>query len=251
MDRSEILYAAVQMPLVALSFWSSWFIIPSVALAAIYGMASMKTAKATDHRLLSFSRSLSKSCANTGVNRALDESISSAAAPAEIRELAVRARLGDIDGAGCANAKRRQNPAVRELYEILALGLRSGMDISNNLRVFTSNLEAETESRNRMARNSLNMDVLSRMGIAFFVPLFGGIGASIIGASGSIAGSNVALLKQSFEIVLIIYIAVMSYVMNSFRPSGRPGDAIVGSVQSAAIGSAIMRLSSSIITYAI
>ncbi len=251
MDRSGILYAAVQIPLVLLSFWSSDFIIMSIGLAALYGFASMKKSGATDHQLLSFSRSLSKSCSNAGVSHALSESASSPTAPAEIRALAVRSWLGDIGSADNDNVQKPQNPRVRELYEILALGLRSGSDISSNLRSFVSNLEAEMESKNRMMRNSLNMDVLSRIGIAFFVPLFGGIGASIIGASGSIMGSNMSLLKQSFEATLVIYITVMSYVMNSFRPSGRPGNAIIGSIQSAAIGSAIMRLSSSIITYAI
>ncbi|MCL4365184.1 MAG: hypothetical protein M1569_02965 [Candidatus Marsarchaeota archaeon] len=246
MDRSEIVYAAAQIPLVTLSFFSWKFIAVSMSIAVAYWYLHIRAEKSEEYGILSFSKSLSRLCAEKGINHALAEALNGQSSPNEIKELSIRTKLGGGD-----TCQRPSNPLISELYDMLMLGLQRGMDISKDLKMFTANLEADLESKNRIMRNSLNMDVISKVGIAFFVPLFGGIGASIIGASGAILNSDVALMKSSFEMLIVIYVAVMSYVTIRFRPFGRQGNAIIGSIQAAAIGAAIIVMSSSIITYAI
>ena len=241
-----MVYAAIQIPLVTLSFFSWKFIAVSISIAAAYWYLHISAEKSDEYGILSFSKSLSRLCAEKGINHALAEALDDKSAPDEIRELSIRTKLGGVD-----TCRRPSNPLISELYDMLLLGLQRGMDISKNLRMFTANLESDLESKNRAMRNSLNMDVLSKVGISFFVPLFGGIGASIIGASGAILNSDVVLVKNSFEMLIVIYVAVMSYVTVHFRPFGRQGNAIIGSIQAAAIGAAIIVMSSSIITYAI
>ncbi len=246
MDEYQLIYSAIQLPLVILSFRYWEIMVLSVACATIYWIASLKRPKSKDYQILAFSKSLQRLCAEKGLNHALHESTSGSSAPQDVKDFAVRSALGDID-----NVHKSQSPHVHELLEILSLGLQSGIDVSNNIRMFVSNLESWIDSRNRMLRNSLNMDMLSGIGVAFFVPLFGGIGASIIGASGSITGMNAAALEHSFEVILVVYIAVMSYVRSSFSAYAVPGNPIIGSIRAAAIGTAIIGVSSSIINYAI
>ena len=66
-------------------------------------------------------------------------------------------------------------------------------------------------------QGSLNMNTLSSFGISFFVPLFGGIGSSIISGSGAILGMAATPQVVPFQTVILIYIAIMSYIMCSFK----------------------------------
>ena len=167
--------------------------------------------------------------------------------PKELRALKRRFMLGELDISG---SKKSDNQSINEFIDIVSLGLQGGTSIRNNLNLFISRLEAEADSRNKEIQGSMNMDTLSTFGISFFVPLFGGIGSSIIGASGSIIGASTSELAKSLQIILLVYIALMSYVMGIFRSSGA-GEAAFKSLQNAIIGAAIIRTVANFMVYAI
>lgn len=223
------------------------FLIISAVFSLLYTYFQSKRGKNSDYQILSFCNELYRCYAKKGMGKALAECAKLGSAPNEIKELSKRNVLGDIEN----NCKSSSDPNIRELCEIITFGLSSGADISNNLKTFISCLESDIENRNRVLQNSLNMDTLSRIGIIFFVPIFGGIASSIIGASGMILSSEVSTLKRSFQLIIIIYIALMSYIMNSFGMNGKSKNAALNALQTTIIGASIIRLSSSIITYAI
>ncbi len=247
MDRTKTIYiiAGLAAAIASLFWWV--LIIPAAALSIAYSIACKPASRAKDSRLLAFAREFNSECSRKGLNSALNGKAEEPNSPEELRELKRRYMLGDL---GLQGHKKSPSPSANEFLDIVTLGLQSGTSIKNNLSLFVSRLEADAESRNKEIQSSMNMDTLSAFGISFFVPLFGGIGSSIIGASGSIIGASTAELAKSLQVILLVYIALMSYVMGIFRNSGR-NEAAFKSFQNVIIGAAIIRTVANFMVYAI
>ena len=134
--------------------------------------------------------------------------------------------------------------------EIIEISVQSGTDIKNNLDMFISRLESDIENGNQAMQGSLNMNTLSSFGISFFVPLFGGIGSSIISSSGAILGANATPQVIPFQAVIVIYIAIMSYMMYAFKPASGETP-LFRSFQATIIGAGIIKASAAFMAYAI
>jgi hypothetical protein len=232
--------------LAASSIWW-WMLIASALLALAYNLSSRPSAKAGKHELLAFARSFRYDVQRSDLNSALCRSINDSNAPTDIKELAKRSALGELSQGSythCADSN------ISELAAIIVAGIQGGADIRNNLDQFISRLESDIENGNRADLNSLNMDGLSSVGVSFFVPMFGGIASSIISGSASINGMQAQNVVIGFQAVIIIYVAVMSYLMDAFKNSANK-DPLFMSFQAAVIGAGIIKASSSFISYAI
>lgn len=246
MNRTTAVYLAIALATLAASaFW--WgFIIASAASTLAYNIIMRSGSKRHDHELLAFSKEFARVCGSHGTSLALSKCAKDPSAPKEVRELSQRVRLGHselCDSIPCSDGN------IKELLEIIGMSIQNGTDIKNNLRLFISRLEADAESKNQLAQSSLNMDTLSVFGVSFFVPLFGGIGASIISGSGAILGTS-SFSTSTFEMIIVAYIAVMSYIMHIFR-SGKAYESLFSSFQTTVMAAGIIRLSAAFMAYAI
>jgi hypothetical protein len=247
MDRIKAvcIVAELATAIASLVRWES--IIASAGIAVLYSLLSRSRTRDRTNELLVFAREFEAACARKGLNSALKEKSTESNAPEGLREIERRLAAGDIEA---REYKRSGDTNVDEFLDIIATGLGSGTDIRSNLGLFVSRLETEMHSKNKAIQSALNMDSLSTLGMAFFVPLFGGIGTSIIAASGSIIGSSTASLARSFQIIILLYITLMSYVMALFRECGRNEPAL-RAFQVALMGAAIMRTAAGFMIYAI
>lgn len=247
LDREKYAYAAVQMSLLAVSMLVGYMLIASVASSIMYFYLCRKREKKQDYDLLVFAKSLRKELEGRGLRQALRKASAMASAPRPFKIMAKRMDIGDsLDEFGVAEVSED----AAELGEIVSFGVSSGSNIGSSLNAFISNMENRMEGRNRMMQNSLSMDSLSYIGVAFFVPLFGGICESIIVASGAMSAASLYSAARFFGIIVTAYIALMSYVMNAFRIEDR-GSAFVNALQVTIIGTAVMRMASGLISYAI
>ena len=155
--------------------------------------------------------------------------------------------LGQVDFGG---SKICEDKNIQELMEIIEISVQNGTDIRNNLSMFISRLESDMENSNQSIQSSLNMNGLSSLGISFFVPLFGGIGSSIINSSSSILGAGQSTETIAFQVVIVAYIAIMSYIMEAFK-RGNAQSALFKSFQAAIIGAGIIKTSAAFMAYAI
>ncbi len=247
LDKLKTIYIGAELVTVFISIIWWEFIIAAAMLALAYRLILRSAARRKDYELLAFARELLNSCGKKGMHAALGEASRLPSAPKEFKEASGRSMLGETDVLGHCMSK---DPEKNELMGIVAMGLQQCHDVRKNLKLFVSRLESDMENKNKHVQNSLNMDILSSFGVSFFVPLFGGICASIIGASGTISGLSTAMATKSFEIVVIVYVALMSYIMGLFKEE--PGDnPLFRSFQATIIGAAIMRVASAFMIYAI
>lgn len=247
MDRTGMACALAELASLALSLVRWEAMIASAAIALAYGFLRRSRHARGYNELLAFARELDRELSGKCLSAALREASRSPSCPKELRDISRRSMLGDFE----QNARHASaDPETRELAELVSMGVSRGADIRKGLKAFIQRLEADIESRNAVTQNSLNMNSISSIGVFLFVPVFGGIGASIIGASGAIAGPLAAGTAFPFEAVVVFYLAVMGYVMQLFRKDREISPAI-GSIQAAIIGAAIIRSVSTVVAYAI
>ena len=247
MDKTRAIYVFAESATAAASliWWES--IIASAIIALSYNIISKSKSKAKSNELLAFAKGFRAVCSGKGLNSALRYKSKDSNAPEELKLIERRLAAGDI----CPSEyNKSEDRNVNEFIDIIIAGLQSGTDPKNNLSLFISRLENEIYSRNKSIQSSLNMDTLSILGISFFVPLFGGIGTSIIAASGSIIGASTSVIAKSFQVILLIYIALMSYIMALFKESGK-NDPAISAFQGVLIGAAIMKTAANFMIYAI
>ena len=243
----NIIYIAVILVTLSMSIIQWWFLALSAVIALAYSSFRKTGPKNKNLELLAFAKDLKESINSNGLNAALYRSIKSSTAPKEIKELSRELMLGKV---AFGNPKCCEDKKTEELIEIIKISLQYGTSIENNLDMFISSLESDIESSNQTIQSSLNMDTLSSFGISFFVPLFGGIGSSIMSNSSSILGPNTNLGTAPFQAIVLAYIAIMSYIMGSFKmKNGRM--ALFDSFQTVLIGAGIIKASAALMAYAI
>lgn len=247
MDKLKITYLLAVSIALAMSIISWWLLVAAAGISIVYNLAGTPHSRKSDHKLLAFAKEFKEDIYERGLNAALSRSIRSDSAPNELKELSKRAMLGEI---GPAMPIHCEDDNTKELIEIIGISLQNGTDIKNNLDLFISRLESEMENKNQSIQSSLNMNTLSILGVSFFVPLFGGIGSSIISSSGILLGTASTPQVIPFQAVVVIYIAVMSYTMYAFdREKGK--SALFNSFQTTVIGAGIIKASAALMAYAI
>ena len=127
----------------------------------------------------------------------------------ELREAARAYLLGDF----CCEKNAKQLNHVGELKSMLTYGIVSGSDISESLKMMKSRLEYETGVLSAIKEHAGSMELLAYVGVVFFVPLFGGISASIMGsltAMGSI-GAPIG----GFMLIILTYVTLVLCITTS------------------------------------
>jgi len=247
LNKPKMIYLIATSITLVMSLIHWWFLIISAMGSVAYGLLCKSGSKRRDHELLAFAKEFREISHRDGLNAALSRSLKSDSAPKELKELSGRMMLGQVS---IGDSRLCEDKNTRELMEIVEISVQNGTDIGNNLNLFISRLESDMENGNQSMLNSLNMNTLSSFGVSFFVPLFGGIGSSIMGSSGVMLGTSSMPQVIPFQAVVVIYIAIMSYIMNAFKPvSGQTP--LFGSFQAAIIGAGIIKASSAFMAYAI
>lgn len=246
MNRTELaICAAIVISLLA-SYLSWKFLILSSILAILYPLASRIEKKTDDHTVLACAKELRDSCKTRGLNSSLVSLSKNKSCPNALRAASRMLLMGHADP---VLSEGSGGGSLDELTELISSGVRSGLDIKNSLDMFISKLELRIDSQNSAMQGSLNMNTLSKLGVNFFVPVFGGIGASIMSGSTAILGSLHPPTTQ-FELLMVLYVGMMSFVMSMFD-SGRFKDDINGSFRAAIIAGGIIKTSAALMAYAI
>jgi hypothetical protein len=241
-----MIYLIVTSITLAMALIRWWFLILSAMISVAYNLLCRSDSKKRDHELLAFAKEFREMSRGEGLNAALAGSLKSDSAPKELRELSKKMMLGQIS---LGDSRLCEDKNTRELMEIIEISVQNGTDIKNNLNLFISRLESDMENSNQSMQNSLNMNTLSSFGVSFFVPMFGGIGSSIISGSGAILGTaSVPVIP--FQTVIVIYVAIMSYVMCAFKP-GNGQSPLLRSFQATIMGAGIIKVSAAFMAYAI
>ncbi len=247
MDKIKAVYISIALATLAMSILWWWLLVLSAIIMLAYGMLPGSRPKNRDHELLAFTKEFSESVRKEGLNPALSRTLSAQSAPKEIKELSKSIMLGKVD---FSDSLPCEDKNTKELMEIIEISVQNGADIRNNLNMFISRMESDMENTNQSMQSSLNMNSLSSLGISFFVPLFGGIGSSIISSSGSILGAGQSAETTAFQVVIVAYIAIMSYIMEAFK-SGGSRSPLFKSFQAAIISAGIIKASAAFMAYAI
>lgn len=245
MDWKGILFITAGCAALALSAAAWEFAAVALVIALVQKAGLHRQRQSGDSKLLAYAKSLEARHSRQGLLRSLAESSRCDPVPAAISSLSLRAMYGGI---GPCQFNASGSRSAIELATMIDACLCNGASMKGSISRFISRLQAELELRNRMLQSSLAMDALSGLGLSIFVPMFGGIGASIISASGSIIGSGAYAAVLPFEAVIVIYVAVMSYTASAFGGASRGA---ASALQSAITGAAIIRIAAALTTNAI
>lgn len=98
-----------------------------------------------------------------------------------------------------------KNAYETELEGMIAFHLNKGKSIRKSLELFCSRLENEINIENRLNAKTGGMRALTYAGLLFFLPLFGGISSSILGASLNTLNGGVRLFQQHFLMAIASY----------------------------------------------
>ena len=246
MNRKTIaIFIAMVISLIA-SLLSWKFLVLSAALALLYPLTMSIEKKTDDNELLIYARELRDLCKTKGLTPSLASISKNKSYSKGFRTAACKLLMGHIDS---DPVTKGPNENTGELTELISSGVQSGFNIKNSLDMFISGLESKMDAQNGAILGSLNMNTLSKFGVCVFVPLFGGIGASILSGSTAILGSLHSPTAQ-FEFLIAFYTGVMSFVMSLFG-SGGLIDNINGSFRATIIAGGIIKASSVLIAYAI
>lgn len=108
------------------------------------------------------------------------------------------------------------NSSFGEFLEILLFGIDSGKNISKNLEFFIHKLENEISKANRIKSKVSGLNLLTYAGMVFFIPLFGGISATILTTSLNLMNSSMQVLKERFLLVIDAYTSIILYTNRFF-----------------------------------
>ncbi len=246
MNKTEAFtYAAIAAFLLASSL--SWkFLALASILAILYPLAAKVKMKTGDHAVLACAKELRDSCKRRGLSSSMLHLSNSSTCPVALKS-ALRAIL--MGNHGKLHIVKSGNDNLDELIELISSASDGGFDVKNSLDIYISKLESEMDLHNSAMQGSLNMNTLSQLGVNFFVPLFGGIGASIMSSSTSILGSLHPPTIQ-FELLIVLYSGMMSFVMSIFG-SGSAADNAGSALRSAVIAGGIIKASAALMAYAI
>ena len=210
--------------LAAILFGAYYLYIPEVALLAvhIYTMLRKSHNEKKDSLLLSraiLSRKISPILALGDLKQGSEVS-------RKLYYMLKRQRLGETkampdSGDTC--------PYSRELLNLISTGLNSGKSIKKNLELLAERFEYELKLENRFNSKIGGMRTLTYTGLAFFLPMFGGISSSILGASLGLAGGYPVFFEKSFLACIGVYTALALFISSSFS---KPGSGLIDRVYS-------------------
>ena len=238
-------YLAIAASLLA-SYLSWKFLLLASILAIFYPLAAKVERRIGDHAVLAWAKEFRDSCKRRGLSSSMLHLSKSSSCPAALKSSLRALLMSDHDP---AHILKSGNDNLDELIELISSGANGGFDIKNNLDMYISKLESKMDLHNNTMQGSLNMNALSKLGVNFFVPVFGGIGASIMSGSTSILGSLHPPTTQ-FELLIVLYSGMMSFVMSMFG-SGSVADNVGSALRAAVIAGGIIKASEALMAYAI
>lgn len=150
---------------------------------------------------------------NNGVIRAMQRA---GANNKDISRLAKAAMLGSSS----ISVEDKTDSEFKQFVAILQNGIRSGADISEDIKLLNSRIEDAGGVERMVKEKTEGMHAVSQLGIAFFFPMFAGISLSIMQNALGILASNPVSTAFSFSV--IVYIALILFISASFSsPSSR------------------------------
>ena len=198
-------------------------ILETALLAAhIYAMLRKSHNEKKDTLLLSraiLSRKMSQTPALTGLNQGSEVS-------RKLDSMLKKQQLGELNA---TPDPVETGPYSREFLNLISTWLNSGKSIKKNLELLAERLEYELKLENRFNSKIGGMRALTYAGLAFFLPLFGGISSSILGTSLGLAGSSSVILERNFLACVGIYAALALFINSSFS---KPGSGIIERIYS-------------------
>ena len=127
----------------------------------------------------------------------------------ELREVARTYMLGDF----LREEEAKQHSHIDELKNMLSYGIVSGRDICESLKMMKGRLEYEAGVLSAIKEHAGSMELLAYVGVVFFVPLFGGISASIMGSLTTMGGGGVQ--AGGFMLIILIYVTFILCITSS------------------------------------
>lgn len=225
----------------------SWkFLVVSSAFALFYQLTTNTERKNMDDIALSCAKELRDLCRIHGLNHSLLLMSNSRSTPKELRKASRMLLLGHTEQ---DLLEKCGEEGMDELIELIVNYVHAGHEISKGLDMLISDLESKIDYKNKNTQSSLNMDTLSIFGIYFFVPVFGGIGASIMSGSMDILGAVHSPVVQ-FEALMVLYASIMAFIMSLFR-SEKFAQSAFDSLKAAIIAGGIIKASAALVAYAI
>lgn len=115
----------------------------------------------------------------------------------------------------------KNSESASTLLNILILGLRQRSKVNRNLENFHTNLVKKTALKNKIKARVNGMQVLSLLGLLFFLPLFSGISSSL--ATYSLTSSSArANISSGIRAICLGYIFEILLITSSFlKPAER------------------------------
>ncbi len=195
-----------------------------------------RTKKVSDAELISFLRSFALDYRKTkSIQLALKEALKHGFSfNVRLQKMLTQNRLGGTYG-------REHNDNLDKLAGILCSSYRRGTDASKALELFARYEEKEDERKNKEAKLSSGMEMITQAGMSFFFPMFGGISVGILDFISKVPAS---VAQGRFSMIIIGYILIVSFLYSSFYKSERSAlDAIYSSIPYFSIGITVFALS--------
>jgi hypothetical protein len=137
---------------------------------------------------------------------------------ADLRRRLARFRLGHHDALSERSGSEGRHMA--ELLCILSEGLAKGGSTLRSLESLKARLEEEARARNRLKAGTGGMQSVTYLGMAFFLPLFGGISSTILTTSLGLLNQGGVPLQHAFIYVISAYILIVLVASRLFNEPG-------------------------------
>jgi len=112
----------------------------------------------------------------------------------------------------CVEQRPIENKNANDLLWLLHIGIEQGIDIRSQLGDLADRIEEEEIRKNKIRAKTLSNSIVAYASIIFFMPLFVGISANIIGTQ---AGEH-AVSPFRFITIMLVYLALITYLANEF-----------------------------------
>lgn len=168
----------------------------------------------------------------------------------QIYYLISRYKLGSFASDSIHAPTRNQH--LNELLGMILNALSSGINIKNSILQFESRLENEIKTGQRRTSRVGGMQYITYLGMAFFLPLFGGISSVILGTATGLLGNGNVSLQHGFIYSIAIYIIAVLAIDSFFNKQDSSALERLSSVISLfSVSAVVMMTSASYLNYVI
>jgi len=139
-----------------------------------------------------------------------------------------------------------KNKNIRNLLEIAFFGASTGANISKSIELLKEGIRMDKQKEERVDAKAKGMNVLSKIGVTIFFPLFSGISISIIKSSMALSGNLPGQsISSTFYLIALSYTAIMLFIGKLFsNPQSDIAEALYSIMPFIAISDWILKISS-------